>query len=235
MLPYRAQGAAMAIEDAAVLGGLLARLGAGCSTGTGGAGGISDAVTSAHLTALLAAYEQLRFPRTSTTQATSALNRYTFHLPDGPEQRARDASMRKAMRADAAAEAAEADTATEALSDAGHGGPSSGPGSTTGTSVSNGTSAGSPTAAHAPPSNVSNANQWADRKKNREQYGYDADAVVAAWWDKEGRHQLEGLIAAQKADAMTVYSSSTGSRSSSGKKKSSLWRRLAGRRMDDEE
>lgn len=226
MLPYRAQGAAMAIEDAAVLGGILSHL-ARSSSGLNSNTASADPLTAAHLPALLSAYEKLRLPRTTTTQSTSALNRYTFHLPDGPEQRARDASMRKAMRADAAALAAVADAAAqETLSDSGHGRPGS----------ASGTSASSPVATsphgHAP-SNFANANQWADRKKNQEQYGYDADAVVAAWWDREGRAQLDGLAAALRADAMTVNSASTSSRSST-KKKASFWQRLAGRRVEDE-
>ena len=77
--PYRAQGAAMAIEDAAVLGNLLSRLS-----------------HPSHLKPLLQAYEDLRLPRTAETQRQSRLNQTIFHLPDGPEQEQRDADMRKA-------------------------------------------------------------------------------------------------------------------------------------------
>jgi salicylate hydroxylase len=35
-----------------------------------------------------------------TTQHASRLNQKIFHLPDGPEQRARDAAMRAAMAAE---------------------------------------------------------------------------------------------------------------------------------------
>ncbi|KAL5536479.1 hypothetical protein ACEPAF_301 [Sanghuangporus sanghuang] len=80
MLPYHAQGAAMAIEDSAVLGSVLSRLAE-----------ISD------LGNLLRSYEQLRKPRTSKTQAASRTNRTLFHLPDGPLQRDRDAELRKTM------------------------------------------------------------------------------------------------------------------------------------------
>ncbi|KAI0759543.1 FAD/NAD-P-binding domain-containing protein [Trametes elegans] len=83
MLPYRAQGAAMAIEDAAVLGNLLSRL-----------------REPAQLRPLLQAYEGLRLPRTAETQRQSRLNQTIFHLPDGPEQEARDAGMRQAMEAE---------------------------------------------------------------------------------------------------------------------------------------
>jgi len=80
MLPYRAQGAAMAIEDGAVLGNLLSRI-----------SHISQ------LRPLLQAYQDLRLPRTAAVQESSRLNQHIFHLPDGPEQRKRDESMRRAM------------------------------------------------------------------------------------------------------------------------------------------
>ncbi|KAH9850511.1 FAD/NAD-P-binding domain-containing protein [Lenzites betulinus] len=83
MLPYRAQGAAMAIEDAAVLGNLLSRLN-----------------QPSQLQPLIQAYEDLRLPRTAETQRQSRLNQKIFHLPDGPEQEARDAGMRQAMEAE---------------------------------------------------------------------------------------------------------------------------------------
>ena len=69
----------MAIEDAAVLGNLLSRLS-----------------HPSQLDGLLQAYEDLRLPRTAETQNQSRLNQTIFHLPDGPEQEKRDASMRKA-------------------------------------------------------------------------------------------------------------------------------------------
>ncbi|OBZ73032.1 3-hydroxybenzoate 6-hydroxylase 1 [Grifola frondosa] len=83
MLPYRAQGAAMAVEDAAVLGNLLSRLS-----------------SIAQLTPLLYAYQELRLPRTADTQRQSRLNQKIFHLPDGPEQQTRDSDMRRAMELD---------------------------------------------------------------------------------------------------------------------------------------
>ncbi|CEL59936.1 hypothetical protein RSOLAG1IB_09220 [Rhizoctonia solani AG-1 IB] len=81
MLPYRAQGAAMAIEDAVVLGGLLSGIRA-----------------EDDLPGLLRAYQTLRLPRTAETQKSSKLNQFIFHLPDGPEQVARDAEMKMAMQ-----------------------------------------------------------------------------------------------------------------------------------------
>lgn len=62
MLPFLAQGAAMAIEDAAVLAHKLTTL--------------SDP------TAALAAYERERKPRTSKVQAWSARNAHLFHLSE---------------------------------------------------------------------------------------------------------------------------------------------------------
>ena len=73
----------MAIEDAAVLGNLFSHL--------------SD---RSQIAPLLHAYEQLRLPRTSDTQASSRLNQKIFHLPDGPDQQRRDSEMREAMEAE---------------------------------------------------------------------------------------------------------------------------------------
>ena len=78
--PYRAQGAAMAIEDAAVLANLLSRI--SCLS---------------QLKPLLEAYQDLRLCRASVAQESSRLNRKTYNLPDGPEQRERDENMRRAM------------------------------------------------------------------------------------------------------------------------------------------
>ncbi|ELU40235.1 salicylate 1-monooxygenase [Rhizoctonia solani AG-1 IA] len=70
----------MLIEDAVVLGGLLS-----------GVRGPDD------LPRLLRAYQALRLPRTAETQKSARLNQFIFHLPDGPEQVARDADMKLAM------------------------------------------------------------------------------------------------------------------------------------------
>jgi salicylate hydroxylase len=75
MLPFWAQGAAQAIEDGAVLAACLARI---------GGPDISQA---------LRLYESLRLPRTSRVQAASKQNKTRFHLPDGPQQRERDAQL----------------------------------------------------------------------------------------------------------------------------------------------
>lgn len=66
MLPFLAQGAAMAIEDAWVLAASLA----------GGGGGAGDAEAG------LAAYAAARLPRVRRVQAASTRNARLFHLPD---------------------------------------------------------------------------------------------------------------------------------------------------------
>ncbi|KAL1981680.1 hypothetical protein VTN96DRAFT_2343 [Rasamsonia emersonii] len=80
MLPYVAQGAAQAVEDAAALGILL------------------SAISSRQEIPLaLQAYERSRKQRAETVQQSGTQNRITLHLPDGPEQRARDEQFRQAM------------------------------------------------------------------------------------------------------------------------------------------
>ncbi|GAA4558909.1 FAD-dependent monooxygenase [Pseudonocardia xishanensis] len=71
MFPFFAQGAAQAIEDAAVLAGCLAD-------------GLADP------SAALRRYEGLRIPRTARLQEASHGRAEINHLPDGPEQQARD-------------------------------------------------------------------------------------------------------------------------------------------------
>ncbi len=75
MLPFMAQGACQAIEDAAVLAHCLE-----------GVSPDDEAVDAA-----LARYEAARRPRTAEIQTLSWRNRTTFHLPDGEEQVRRDA------------------------------------------------------------------------------------------------------------------------------------------------
>ncbi len=74
MLPFLAQGAAQAIEDGATLAAVLAR-------------------ASDDSPAALRRYESLRLPRTARIQQVAAGNKTRNHLPDGPEQIARDAAM----------------------------------------------------------------------------------------------------------------------------------------------
>ncbi len=74
MFPFFGQGGAQAIEDAAVLAGCLAQ-------------SIADPAAG------LRRYEALRIPRTTRLQQASHSRSRINHLPDGPEQRARDASL----------------------------------------------------------------------------------------------------------------------------------------------
>ena len=73
MLPFMAQGACQAIEDAAVLARCLAKA-------------TRDDVPHA-----LARYEAIRKPRAIAVQRASRENATLYHLPDGDDQRARDA------------------------------------------------------------------------------------------------------------------------------------------------
>lgn len=74
MLPFMAQGACQAVEDAVVL--------ARCLTGAA-----PDAVP-----AVLRDYETVRKPRVWDVQRASWRNATTYHLPDGESQRQRDAA-----------------------------------------------------------------------------------------------------------------------------------------------
>jgi len=136
MLPYRAQGSAMAIEDAALLGNLLSHLS-----------------HPSQLHPLLLAYQHLRLGRVTATQQSSRLNRHIFHLKDGKEQQERDTKMRQAI--------------DDASADEGIGGP----------------------------------NQWADRVKNLEQFGYDPDEAAERWWNEEGVRTV-GRLAVQTSARM---------------------------------
>lgn len=75
MLPFMAQGACQAIEDAAILARCLD-------------GAASDSPSVAQD---LATYESTRIERATRIQSGSYFNRIVFHYPDGEEQRARDA------------------------------------------------------------------------------------------------------------------------------------------------
>lgn len=68
------------MEDAAVLGSLFCGI-----------------TSKSQIPDLLRAYESLRIPRTTNTQLAAQSNQGAFHLPDGPEQQARDATLSKRM------------------------------------------------------------------------------------------------------------------------------------------
>ena len=78
MTPYLAQGAAMGIEDAAVLGGILAQ---------------PDFGTPDRLPQALQLYETLRIKRAARVAEASITSRYFTQMDDGPEQQQRDAWM----------------------------------------------------------------------------------------------------------------------------------------------
>ncbi len=73
MLPFLAQGANQAIEDALALAACLREVSL-------------DAIPAA-----LARYQNARKPRTAQVHRTARANTTALHLPDGPEQRTRDA------------------------------------------------------------------------------------------------------------------------------------------------
>jgi 2-polyprenyl-6-methoxyphenol hydroxylase-like FAD-dependent oxidoreductase len=73
MLPYIAQGAAQALEDGATLTVCLKKY--------------------ADVAEALRRYEALRLPRATQIQSMATANKTRFHLPDGAEQRERDAKM----------------------------------------------------------------------------------------------------------------------------------------------
>jgi salicylate hydroxylase len=75
MLPFMAQGAAQAIEDAASLAAIIARH---------GGQDIPHAVRR---------YEAIRLPRTALIQQSATRNKEQFHLPDGVAQQERDAQL----------------------------------------------------------------------------------------------------------------------------------------------
>ena len=82
MLPFQAQGANQAIEDAVVLAACLAE------------------ADPDGLSAALHRYEQIRLPRTTRIQQQSRANAEIFHLVDGDAQRRRDTSARSASGLD---------------------------------------------------------------------------------------------------------------------------------------
>jgi salicylate hydroxylase len=75
MLPYLAQGAAQAVEDAASLRQCLAG--------------------DADLKSALKRYEEIRLPRASLVQAKTREHQYILHIEDGEEQKERDQQMIK--------------------------------------------------------------------------------------------------------------------------------------------
>ncbi|KAL1966637.1 hypothetical protein VTN77DRAFT_4048 [Rasamsonia byssochlamydoides] len=79
MLPYLAQGAAMAIEDGAALGECLDR-----------------AATKRDIPRVLQAFQTIRKPRCERVQLGARENGHIWHLHDGKEQEQRDKAMKQA-------------------------------------------------------------------------------------------------------------------------------------------
>ena len=82
-LPYLAQGAAMAVEDGAVIGMLLGRL-QGCQELLRS----GDRVSNVH--EVLKLYERIRKQRTTLGVRGAIKAQDFYHLPDGDDQRLRD-------------------------------------------------------------------------------------------------------------------------------------------------
>jgi salicylate hydroxylase len=76
MLPFFAQGAGQAIEDAAVLARCL-----------------GDVTVASEVPAALRRYEAIRVERATRVQRMSGERREHHHMPDGPEQQARDEAL----------------------------------------------------------------------------------------------------------------------------------------------
>lgn len=78
MLPFLGQGGAQAIEDGVAITSCLLRCGDDVEAG-------------------LKLYEAIRMPRATQVQDISWGNKARFHMPDGPDQEARDAAMANGM------------------------------------------------------------------------------------------------------------------------------------------
>jgi salicylate hydroxylase len=92
-LPYQGQGAAMAVEDGAVIGLLLSKLQE--------KGLSSDAKEKdSQIAGVLKLYENLRKKRTEINVQGAVDTRTFYHLKDGPEQQNRDAELNDLNQSD---------------------------------------------------------------------------------------------------------------------------------------
>ncbi|KAF7548956.1 hypothetical protein G7Z17_g6715 [Cylindrodendrum hubeiense] len=82
-VPYLGQGAAVAVEDALVLGTLLGNL-------TRYSSSLGSESLRSRIPTILQTYDAIQHPRTTTIVAESRHQGYFNHLARGPEQRARD-------------------------------------------------------------------------------------------------------------------------------------------------
>jgi salicylate hydroxylase len=85
-LPYQAQGAAMAVEDGAIIANLLGQY----------QSAKSRLQLHPSLPEALKAYESLQKSRTTTLTLGSIANQQMYHLSDGPEQAERDRILKQA-------------------------------------------------------------------------------------------------------------------------------------------
>lgn len=85
-LPYQAQGAAMAVEDGAIIANLLGQY----------QSAKSRLQLHPSLPETLKAYESLQKSRTTTLTLGSIANQRMYHLSDGPEQAERDRILKQA-------------------------------------------------------------------------------------------------------------------------------------------
>jgi salicylate hydroxylase len=91
MLPFLAQGANQAVEDAVALAACLRAAAAPPTAAPGAAAGGPPARSP--LAEALRRYEAVRVPRTTEVHRRSRANATTLHLPDGDGQRERDARL----------------------------------------------------------------------------------------------------------------------------------------------
>lgn len=85
MLPYMAQGANSSLEDAATIGGLLAKV-----------------QRREQIPSAMAMYDAIRRPRVDQLVRETFAQGKEHHLPNGPEQRHRDHLLRRSMEEDGA-------------------------------------------------------------------------------------------------------------------------------------
>lgn len=84
-LPYQAQGAAMAVEDGAVLGMLL-----GLAHER-----LREDLSRTQIHQILLRYEVLRKHRTTVNVQGAIHHRWFYHLPDGEDQKIRDHALKQ--------------------------------------------------------------------------------------------------------------------------------------------
>jgi salicylate hydroxylase len=84
-LPYQAQGAAMAVEDGAIIGQLLGRLNQISRNSNITRHNLQGRINSA-----LQLYEHCQKKRTTINVQGALNNRHFYHMSDGEEQRLRD-------------------------------------------------------------------------------------------------------------------------------------------------